>query len=52
MGQRAGRRDFDSPRRATRSLLPWLLLWLGLAAAALATFNLPMEMRGTMLLGS
>ncbi|CUS06108.1 4Fe-4S ferredoxin iron-sulfur binding domain-containing protein [Candidatus Promineifilum breve] len=51
VGQRIGRRDFGSPPQAMRALLPWLLVWLALAAAALATFNLPMEMRGTMLLG-
>lgn len=51
VGQRIGRRDFGAPQRAMRALLPWLLLWLGLAAAALATFNLPMEMRGTLFLG-
>lgn len=47
-GTRIGRRDFADPAAATRALLPWLLVWLGLAAAALATFNLPMEMRGAL----
>lgn len=51
VGNRAGHRDFDSRPVAMRALLPWLLVLAGLAAAALATFNLPMEMRGTIFLG-
>ena len=50
-GNRIGRRDFDSPTAAMFSLLPWLVVLLVLAGAALATFNLPMEMRGTLFLG-
>ncbi len=52
VGRRIGRRDFDDPAAAMRALLPWLVVLLGLAAAALATFNLPMEMRGTFFPGS
>lgn len=51
VGNRIARRDFDRRPQATRALLPWLLLLAGLAAAALGTFNLPMEMRGTIFLG-
>jgi len=51
VAQRIGRRDFESPPVAMRALLPWLVVWLGLAVAALATFNLPMEMRGALLGG-
>lgn len=51
VAQRIGQRDFESPPVAMRALLPWLIIWLGLAAAALATFNLPMEMRGALLGG-
>lgn len=51
VGNRIGRRDFDSPAIAMRALLPWLAVLAGLAAASLATFNLPMEMRGTIFLG-
>jgi polyferredoxin len=35
------------PEQAVRAALPWVLLFVALALAALATFNLPMEMRGT-----
>ncbi len=41
------RRDFSNPRQGMLSMLPWILVFLGLAIAALAMFNLPMEMRGT-----
>jgi hypothetical protein len=51
VGNRIGQRDFDAPSVAARALLPWLIVLLALAAAALATFNLPMEMRGTIFLG-
>jgi polyferredoxin len=34
------------PERAMRAALPWVVLFVVLALAALATFNLPMEMRG------
>ena len=51
VGNRIGRRDFGSPPVAMRALLPWLVVLAGLAAASLATFNLPMEMRGTIFLG-
>lgn len=47
VGNRIARRDLGSSAFAMRGLLPWLLLWAGLAAGTLATFNLPMEMRGT-----
>ena len=40
-----------NPATATRAFVPWLVVLLGLAVAALATFNLPMEMRGSMLMG-
>ena len=50
-GQRIARRDCDDPALAVRALLPWLAVLLALAVAALATFNLPMEMRGTIQLG-
>lgn len=51
VGNRIARREFDQPAEGMLALLPWLLVLLGLAIAALATFNLPMEMRGTMFLG-
>lgn len=51
VGNRVGRRDLASRPVAARALLPWLILFAGMAAAGLATFNLPMEMRGTMLMG-
>lgn len=51
VGNRISRREFASRPVATRALLPWLVVWLALAAAALWTFNLPMEMRGTIFLG-
>jgi hypothetical protein len=51
VGNRIGRRDFGAPAVAMRALLPWLLIFLGLAAGALATFNLPMEMRGAIFPG-
>lgn len=42
---RRARRTTPPPGRA--ALLPWALLWLLLALAALYLFSLPMEMRGT-----
>lgn len=49
---RIGRRDFaGTPRAATLALLPWVALLAALALAAMATFNLPMEMRGTIFFG-
>ena len=51
LGNRIARRDFGRGPRAMRALLPWLLVLAALAAAALGTFNLPMEMRGTIFLG-
>ncbi|RIK20185.1 MAG: FesM, partial [Anaerolineae bacterium] len=51
VGNRVGRRDLASRPVAARALLPWLILFAGMAVAGLATFNLPMEMRGTMLMG-
>lgn len=38
-------------RESFTAQLPWLLLLLGLAAAAISLFNLPMEMRGTGFMG-
>lgn len=52
VGTRIGRRDFGSRPVAMRAMLPWLVVLLGLALASLATFNLPMEMRGTIFLGA
>ncbi len=47
-----GRRDFGSNGRAAiLSLLPWVVVLAALAVAAMATFNLPMEMRGTIFFG-
>lgn len=51
VGNRIGRRDFESRPVAMRAILPWLIVWLAMAAAALLTFNLPMEMRGTIFPG-
>jgi len=51
VGQRIGRREYGHPATAARALAPWLLVLLALAVAALITFNLPMEMRGSMLMG-
>lgn len=51
VGTRIGRRDFGSPPAAMRAMLPWVVVFIGLAAAALVLFNLPMEMRGAMLPG-
>jgi hypothetical protein len=49
VGRGIGRRAFDSPSTAGRALLPWLVVFLAMALAALLTFNLPMEMRGGIL---
>ncbi len=38
-------------RESFAAQLPWLLLLLGLAVAAVLLFNLPMEMRGTGFMG-
>jgi ferredoxin len=38
-------------RQAFTGMMPWMLLTLGLALAALWIFSLPMEMRGTSLFG-
>lgn len=51
LGNRIGRRDFESRPVAMRAILPWLIVWLAMAATALLTFNLPMEMRGTIFPG-
>lgn len=51
VGNRIARRDFAPRSVAARVLSPWLVIWLGLAIAALLVFNLPMEMRGTVFLG-
>jgi len=39
------------PQTAFRELLPWALIIVLMAIAALSIFNLPMEMRGTRMLG-
>jgi len=44
LDRRAGRTAAPPSRTA---LLPWAILWLLLAFAAIAIFSLPMEMRGT-----
>jgi hypothetical protein len=49
--RRISERDYPSPSVALRAMLPWLVVFLGLALAALAMFNLPMEMRGTINMG-
>lgn len=42
-----GRQAHERPQTAFKAMLPWVIVFVGLALAALATFNLPMEMRGT-----
>ncbi len=49
VGWRVACRNHVSRRQAFLELLPWLLILLGLAAAATAVFLLPMEMRGNAL---
>lgn len=51
LGRRLSERDYESPSTGIRALIPWLIVFLGLALAALAMFNLPMEMRGTINMG-
>jgi ferredoxin len=51
VANRQARRHYAAPPTAVRAMLPWVLLFLALAVAALLTFNLPMEMRGTVFLG-
>lgn len=51
VGNRISRRDFSHPAIAVRVLLPWIVVFFLMAVAALTTFNLPMEMRGTIFLG-
>ncbi len=51
VGNRIGRREFGSSAVAMRALMPWLVVLAALAVASLLTFNLPMEMRGTIFLG-
>ncbi len=41
-----GRQAHKRPQIAFKAVLPWAFVLLGLALAALTTFNLPMEMRG------
>ena len=41
----------SDPQAALRELLPWALVIVFMAIAALSIFNLPMEMRGTRMLG-
>ena len=50
VGQRIGRRDFGSPPQAMRALLPWLLVWLALAAQNLATVGVWVHTRGFVIL--
>jgi hypothetical protein len=50
IGKTAMRRQAD-PAMAFRELLPWAVTIVLLAIAALSIFNLPMEMRGTRMLG-
>lgn len=51
VANRIAHRHYQDSGAAMRSTLPWVLLFLGLAIAAMWTFNLPMEMRGTVFLG-
>ncbi len=46
-----GMKRQSSPALAFRELLPWALLLVLMTIAALSIFNLPMEMRGTRMLG-
>jgi hypothetical protein len=39
------------PASAFRELLPWAILIVLITIAALSIFNLPMEMRGTRMIG-
>ena len=41
----------QQPARAFRELLPWAILIVLMMIAALSIFNLPMEMRGTRMIG-
>lgn len=47
VASRISHREFTNRQMAMLSMLPWVLVFLGLAIAALTMFNLPMEMRGT-----
>jgi hypothetical protein len=51
VADRISRRHYVQRGQSVRAMIPWLLLFLGLAVAAMLTFNLPMEMRGTVFLG-
>ncbi len=46
-----GLRRQPDPETAFREILPWAILIVLLAIAALSIFNLPMEMRGTRMIG-
>ncbi|MEZ4519941.1 MAG: FesM, partial [Chloroflexota bacterium] len=48
---RIARDHYSDPGVSVRALMPWILVFLALAIASLWTFNLPMEMRGTVFLG-
>ena len=48
VANRQARRAHPDRRAARLATLPWLLLLLAVAVAALALFTQPMEMRGTM----
>lgn len=45
-------RQIFKGKAAARAILPWVVLLLLIAVAAMATFSLPMEMRGTNMFGS
>ncbi len=51
VANRIAHRHHAEPAVAVRAMLPWIIVFLGLAIASLLTFNLPMEMRGTVFLG-
>jgi polyferredoxin len=48
---RTALREVEAPMRALGELLPWALIITLVVYLSLAVFNLPMEMRGTRLLG-
>ncbi len=52
VGNRISHRDYEARPAAMRAMLPWLAVLLALAIVSLLTFNLPMEMRGTVFLGA
>lgn len=48
----SGLENNHTPMQALRRILPWAVLLVLLAVAALSVFNLPMEMRGTLQIGN